>query len=150
MTAYLISTGALPFTGADLCAELGIDPARFAPTIEAMITVEACNSAKPVLASVWRVSDDEHFESAKRHGGIEPYKVSEPFEYRGETYRDCTYVAHPHTVAMIRTRVLAKARNTDDRELLHAIMDAEARAKVEAHDVLRAQLVAAVELGSAA
>jgi hypothetical protein len=149
MTSYLISTGALPFTGTELCAELGIDPARFASLIETMITVEACNSAKPVTASVWRVAVDG-FERDKRHGGIEPIKISEPFEYRGELYRDCTYVAHPHTVAMLQARVLAKARNTDDRELLDAIMDAEARAKVEAHDVLRAQLVASVELGSAA
>ena len=76
--------------------------------------------------------------------------MTEPFEYRGELFRDCTYVAHPHTVAMLRSRVLAKARNTDDRHLLDAIMDAEARAKVEAHDVLRSQLVGSVELGEVA
>lgn len=146
MSSYLIQTGALPFTGAELCTELGIDPAQFASAIEDIITVEACNSAKPVLASVWRVSEGPRFEQESLHGGAKPLKVGEPVDYMGGTFRDCTYVAHPHTVAVLRVAVLAKARNTEDRLLGQAIIDAEARRKVEAHDTLKVQLVGSLEM----
>jgi hypothetical protein len=149
MTSYLIKTGALPFTGSELCAELGIDPARFALAIEDMITVEACDSAKPVLASVWRVSEGPDFERRALHGNVAPIKVSEPLEYLGGTYRDCTYVAHPHTVAMLRARVLAKARTHDDINLARAISEADERKRVEARETLRTQLVDSPELASA-
>lgn len=149
MTHYLVTSGTLPFTGAELCAELGIDPAQYALTLEEMITVEACNSAKPVLASVWRITDDARFEEAKLHGGIEPIKISEPFEYLGATYRDCTYVAHPHTVAMLRARVLTKARTSDDVNLWRAIKNAEERQLVEAHVALKDKLVGSLELEGA-
>jgi hypothetical protein len=94
-----------------------------------------------------RVADHRRhrFEEAKLHGGAAPIKISEPFEYLGETWRDCTYVAHPHTVAMLRARVLAKARTSDDVNLWRAIQNADERKLVEAHDALKDQLVGSLK-----
>lgn len=144
MTSYLIKSGAMPFTGAEICAELGISE-DFALTLDDLIAEECCNSAQPVLASVWRVTDGPRFDQESLRGGKAPIKVSEPFEWQGDTYRECTYVPHAWAVDMVRKRVIAKARASEDVNLDHAIRDADAQKAAEARATLKDQLTASLD-----
>lgn len=128
MTSYLISSGAMPFTGQELCAEFGIAD-DFAPALDALISSLACDSAKPVLASVWRISDDARFATSSLHGGNRPARISEPFPYRGAQYRDCTYFADRTAVALLRACVLDAAEHHEDINLSRAVSGALARAR---------------------
>lgn len=149
MTSYLLSSqsGPMPFTGAEICDELGIDADRFAFTIDGLIAVEVINCAAPTRHTVWRISCGDRFEKESLHGNCHPDAVSEPFEYQGRQFVDCTYEPRDWAVEMIRKRVLTKARHNEDIHLFLAVSEADRRkadeAKAELRDALTRSIAAA-------
>ncbi len=143
MTSYLIKSGTLPFTGAEICAELGIDES-FAPDLDTMLAVECCNSAAPVTRSVWWVSDGPRFEQESLHGKCHPNTVSGPFYYQGARFMECTYEPRDWAVAIVRKHVIARARASEDVNLWRAVREADERKRAASHDKLRSQLQASL------
>lgn len=145
MTAYLLpGSGPMPFSGADICAELGIDPAKFAPALEDMIAVACCDSPNPITRSVWWISEGPRFDEEAKHGNCSPTSIGAPFEYQGRTFRECTYEPRDWAVAIVRKAVIAKARSSEDVSLSRAIAAADDRKRVGARAELRGQLQASV------
>lgn len=124
MVSYLIKSSELPFTGADICAELGIDAAQFSFEIEGMIGAACCDCPKQVLTQTWWITDDDRFEAASRAMG-EPVSVAEPHEWNGDTYRACVYQPNVEAVATVRALVIERARQSNDLRLAMAIHSAE-------------------------
>jgi hypothetical protein len=151
MTSYLIASksGPMPFTGAEICTELGIDPAEFAFTLDGLIASEVIMSANPVRHTVWWTSVSARFEQETKHGNCGPTTVGEPFEYQGRMFRECTYEPRDWAVAILRKAVIEKARTSEDVHLWRAISEADERKRSAARVELRDQLTGSLELAEA-
>lgn len=146
MTSYLIKNGAMPFTGAEICAELGIDPGQFAVDLDVLIAVECCNSMNPVTKSVWWVSVGPSFDRESLRGNVKPTTIGEPFTYGAQMVRECTYEPRDWAVAIVRKAVIVKARASEDVNLWRAISEADERKRGEAHVNLKSQLETSLQV----
>lgn len=146
MTSYLqpAKSGPMPFTGEDICAELGIDPAEFAFTIGGMIATEVIMSRNPVRHETWWVNTGPRFDDEAKRGNCGPSSVGAPFQYQGREFVEVTYEPRDWAVAIIRKNVISRARREDDVHLFQAIREADRAKRSEARADLREQLHASL------
>jgi hypothetical protein len=151
MTSYLQAdkSGPMPFTGAEICEELGIDPGEFAFTIDGMIATEVIMSRNPVRHETWWISTGSRFEQEAKRGNCHPSTIGAPFEFQGREFVEVTYEPRDWAVAIIRKNVIHRARTSEDIHLWRAINEAEQRKRGEAHELLAEQLAGSLQIEAA-
>lgn len=142
MPSYLIKSGPAPFSGADICKELGIENGYFELLIDSVI--EGTCIRQSARSEVWAVTVGPDFErSIKWASGRVPAEIGPEYELPGYgMVRDCRYEPSPERVAKARQTVINWCLNSNDRDLMAAIHAGEPARK--AREQLRAQLEASV------